>query len=169
MGMWSASIAFSQDHVFQRLKTFPWGIITCLLGGLAVGMVKAHLRLNEMDRSCLADDLAGMASAALLLLISINPGHPLHRLFGSRPLVFVGTFAYSIYLIHAPLLQVIWQLLPALQVHQGWMLAVLWIVGVPVILGVSYLFYLLCEEPFLRYKITPPRSMVAKTVEEPAP
>ena len=70
-----------------------------------------------------------------------------------KPLVFVGTFAYSIYLIHAPLVQIAWQY-GVNPLHLGSLMTfiILVVAGVPLILGLSYLFFLLCERPFLNTK-----------------
>lgn len=169
MGMWSASISHSAPRSHQRIKKLPWGMITAVLG-VAAALGVYHIPLpTKVERQAGDDYLAGLAFAALLMLVSMNATHPLRQLLSCKPLVWIGAFAYSIYLIHAPLLQVLWQAMPALQSQPRLMLAALSLVGVPMIVGISYLFFLICERPFLRYKIRLPRSIVAKTVEEPAP
>jgi len=95
------------------------------------------------------DFLASLGVLSLLVAAS-RPHVLLHRLLSWRPLVFLGTFAYSVYLIHAPLLQVIWQyLLHPLHLGDVETFLLLILLGIPAILGVSYLFFLICERPFL--------------------
>jgi peptidoglycan/LPS O-acetylase OafA/YrhL len=67
-----------------------------------------------------------------------------------RPLVFVGTFSYSLYLMHAPLLQLLWQywLYPSGIGRQA-MFVCLLTLGLAIVLGASYLFHLLFEAPFM--------------------
>ncbi len=59
--------------------------------------------------------------------------------------------------------------MPALQPHPFLMLAVLIGGGTPLVVAASYLFFLVCERPFLRRRIVTPKSMVAKTAVEAAP
>ncbi len=90
----------------------------------------------------------------------------LNKALSWRPLVAVGTFAYSIYLIHAPLIQVIWQyLLFPLQPHPLFRLMTLFVVGTPLIVGISYLFFLVGERPFLN---THKRETFAETERDAA-
>lgn len=96
------------------------------------------------------DYLVGLASMCLLVHLALSKDGWACRLLSVRPLVFIGTFAYSIYLIHAPLLQVIWQYgiapltLPPLEAY-----VVLKVTGIAMVLVISYGFYLLCERPFV--------------------
>jgi peptidoglycan/LPS O-acetylase OafA/YrhL len=65
--------------------------------------------------------------------------------------VFVGTFSYSLYLIHAPLLQIMWQyVLTPLGVSRNVQFSLLMTLGLALVLLVSYGFFLLFEAPFLR-------------------
>ena len=90
----------------------------------------------------------------------------LNRILSWRPLVFVGTFAYSIYLIHAPLIQVLWQyVFVPLQSRPVPMFLALCFVGTPLIVGVSYLFFLACERPFLNRR---KRETMAETERDAA-
>jgi len=86
-----------------------------------------------------------------LIVLAARPGvNLLSRALSWKPLVAIGLFSYSIYLLHAPLLQLIWQygLVP-------WHMAsvplflVLALIGVPLVVAASYIFSLGCERPFL--------------------
>jgi peptidoglycan/LPS O-acetylase OafA/YrhL len=70
-------------------------------------------------------------------------------------LAFLGTFAYSVYLIHAPLLQLVWQTLIApVALTPGAAFSALVFIGVPLAVGAAYVFFLVCERPFVRYPAT---------------
>jgi peptidoglycan/LPS O-acetylase OafA/YrhL len=74
---------------------------------------------------------------------------PVLRLLESRPAVALGTFSYSLYLVHMPLVKLVWAGLEPLgwprMVNYGLMVAV----AIPLTLAVGYAFYRLLERPFL--------------------
>jgi len=73
-----------------------------------------------------------------------------------RPLVWLGGFAYSIYLMHAPLIQVVWQyLLFPLRHDDTATFVVLALAGTPVIVANCFLFHVFCEKFFTRPKVRP--------------
>lgn len=85
------------------------------------------------------------------------------KLLNWRPLVFVGTFSYSLYLIHPPLLQIFSQYILApyhLSALANTCLIV--VLGTPFVIFLSYLFFLMFERPFLRNK----RSYSVKNTEQ---
>ena len=98
----------------------------------------------------LIDTAAGLLTASCLLWI----GHCRRPapLISWRPLVQLGTFAYSLYLTHMPLLTLVRHTLalwipaktPSAE-HLGLTGAAL-----PLVFGLAYLFFLACERPFLR-------------------
>jgi peptidoglycan/LPS O-acetylase OafA/YrhL len=98
----------------------------------------------------------GLYIAWFLVMLAKGKLALIHRLLSWQPLVFTGTFAYSIYLMHAPLLQLIWQyVLPPL--HLGLVPAVYFLIlaGTSLIIGISYLFFLVAEQPFIRKRKSP--------------
>jgi peptidoglycan/LPS O-acetylase OafA/YrhL len=92
-----------------------------------------------------------------LLFAASRPGNrnPVRAALDWRPLVWIGGFSYSVYLIHAPLVQVIWQYgLRPLGFGLGQLttyLALL-VVGMPLIVAASWGFWYVCERPFLNSK-----------------
>ena len=112
------------------------------------------------------DFFVGLWAASLLIAASNEKFTWLSRALSWRPFVFLGTFAYSIYLIHGPLIQILWQyVLFPLQGDPLRMFCGLCFVGVPLIIGVSYLFFLACERPFLT---TRKRETLAETERDAA-
>jgi peptidoglycan/LPS O-acetylase OafA/YrhL len=101
------------------------------------------------------DFLAGIATSCLLIRACCEPANPIGRLLALRPIVWVGTFSYSLYLIHAPLLQVIWQyMIHPLGLGSGATFGLLAAAAGPLIIGIAYLFHVGCERPFMN---TPPK------------
>jgi peptidoglycan/LPS O-acetylase OafA/YrhL len=71
------------------------------------------------------------------------------RLLKSRPLVLVGTFSYSLYLIHAPALWVLFPVIHTLRLSDNAAFLFRLAVGTPFALLLAYLFFLIVERPFL--------------------
>jgi peptidoglycan/LPS O-acetylase OafA/YrhL len=109
-------------------------------------------------------DLAlGPAIACLLVGLAGGRPTPLVRLLDSRPIRSLGSSSYSLYLIHGPIVVVVYQRLVLPRFHHG-DLAFLVAVGVvvPVTIAFAQLFASLFERPFLyagsgRSRVWPPR------------
>ena len=110
----------------------------------------------------LCDTLLGAAGAGLLLGLAQQPLHPLRRALSWKPLVAVGGFSYSLYLLHAPLLEVLHQRIfsPVEAIlltydiipNSLWMYTGFVMLGTPVIVLWCYLFHLVAERPFMSGK-----------------
>lgn len=154
LGIAAAYIVRSPDFRFTRLSTLPWKVI-CGLGVLVVfalvhswGIPGSIVRLYYLDLP------AGLAAFALLIETSRPAAGTLNRIFSFRPLVFIGTFSYSLYLVHAPLLQLLWQYtLDPFGLSPATSFLMLSSVGLLLILFLSYWFFRAFEAPFIR---TPP-------------
>jgi peptidoglycan/LPS O-acetylase OafA/YrhL len=83
-----------------------------------------------------------------LLVLASSRGW-LHRVFTWRPLMWVGTISYSVYLVHDPLIREAYRWWPGLQ---GWN-AFFWytVVGTLALVAVGYLFFIAVERPSLRW------------------
>jgi peptidoglycan/LPS O-acetylase OafA/YrhL len=145
-GMGAAAI-FSSPR-WPDLQRVPWGIAAAVLipGMMAVRYV-APPRL--VDQYLFVQDVLVGLGAAALLLAAARPG-PVSTVLSVRPLVRIGHFSYSIYLIHIPILEVI-------AYFTGWNLSKVGGVQKPVELlalvavatAFAYLFYLAFERPFV--------------------
>jgi len=99
------------------------------------------------------DLLVGAATTLVFIAIMGGRLNPVRKVLAARPLAFVGQFAFSLYLIHAPILDLA-------RTHiispLGWTGTTaffgLLIIGAPMALVASYLFFLGCERPFLRIR-----------------
>ena len=116
--------------------------------GLTVLVVHELVGPYSLGARYFLDLPLGLALTALLVAGS-RPGRTA-AVLGFRPLAFIGAFSYSIYLIHVPLLAVTWQYaLDPLGLHGARALAPMLVVGLPLIVGLSYLFFVCCERPFM--------------------
>ena len=151
MGMFGANIAFPSDKTTLAFSRLPWPLISVFMT-LAVALILLpHLWDGPHLHVYVVDYVVGVWSISVLVTASRNAGGWTARFLGCKPLVFIGTFAYSIYLIHAPLLQILWQgPFAPLQAQPLAMLAALTLLGTPLILGAAYVFFLVFERPFLR-------------------
>lgn len=94
--------------------------------------------------------LAGAGMAFGMAALAQGETNALRRLLNGRGLVFIGTYAYSIYLVHMPLLVLLWHYaVQPLHLKPLTGDALLVCLGIPVILGAAYLFFLVGERPFL--------------------
>jgi peptidoglycan/LPS O-acetylase OafA/YrhL len=104
----------------------------------------------------LCDCLVALIFAACLVIWARSPHSPTARLLSSKPLVWIGGFSYSIYLLHAPLIQVAYRyvLLPS-RICGGWGVLLLGGAAVPLVIAVSYGFHLIFEKPFMTRRLQP--------------
>ncbi|BCM93977.1 hypothetical protein IAD21_05872 [Abditibacteriota bacterium] len=148
-------------HPSPSLRKIPWMTIALaltLLTYLALRFVPAvqwvwpdrHGRLGLFP---LPDISFGVAMLCFLMhgtlaTLEERPSKFV-RAFTWRPLVFLGSFSYSFYLIHETLQSVALQLfhpfhLPPLQLY-----GIMMILYVPLAIALAYVFYLVFEKPFL--------------------
>ena len=143
--MLAARICFSPEIAMLKYKALRWGIISI---GVAVAFLAALHFASRYGNLIFAT-----FATCFLIFVSLNPENWLRKLLDFKPLVFVGGFSYSLYLIHAPIMQILWQYpLYKLQAQPNLMVLVLILVGTPVSLLISYLFFLYCERPFLKQR-----------------
>jgi peptidoglycan/LPS O-acetylase OafA/YrhL len=172
MGMLATKAAYSGDRsrAFGRPAS-AWAAATAVSAFVVFALSAFPLAHGHSLPPQVMSLFVGLFSMILLIWVSISPRSWAGRLFAWRPLVFLGTFAYSLYLTHAPLVQLFWQyVIHPLHLSDlaGFAMAIF--VGAPLITGVAYLFHLACERPFMNTK---PRPTVAETerdaVLSPAP
>jgi peptidoglycan/LPS O-acetylase OafA/YrhL len=96
------------------------------------------------------EPLVGIGTVAVILY-ALRPGPNLVRsLLDWKPAMALGGFSYSLYLIHAPLIQLIWQYgVAPLHRSNGASFLLLLAVGTPLIVAAAWLFSLIGERPFL--------------------
>jgi peptidoglycan/LPS O-acetylase OafA/YrhL len=99
-------------------------------------------------------DLAvGGCTALLLAALALPERSRMRDVLGGRVLRGTGRFSYSIYLMHAPLLAVVWRFVVVpMDLRPTAAFVVFACVGAPIAVGGSWLFSRVFEEPFVRHR-----------------
>jgi peptidoglycan/LPS O-acetylase OafA/YrhL len=145
MGMFAASVYTTPTARWVRLRAWHlWDIIA--LGCFTVIMLR-----SAAWPLYLLDLFVGAGTAGLLLASSRSGRiNPIRAALEWRPLVWIGGFSYSLYLIHAPLIQLLWQYgVHPLGLSDTLTYLALLLAGGPLIVVASWLFWYGCERPFL--------------------
>jgi peptidoglycan/LPS O-acetylase OafA/YrhL len=150
LGMLAAAISYGDNPSFNALRQLRWGWLSLASGAVFLSS------LSWGRYPVIFDTVFGVFGTCLLIFISLRPSGIVRRALQSPPLVGMGSFAYSTYLIHAPVLQVLSQYcLVPLQASPTMALLTLLFVGTPIVLLVAYIFYRLVERPFAEWKLRP--------------
>jgi peptidoglycan/LPS O-acetylase OafA/YrhL len=108
-----------------------------------------HIWFKHPIYQPISDCVAGIWSALLLIRASEST-NMLRTALSVKPLVWIGGFSYSLYLIHAPVVQIIWQYaINPLHLGQseGYLLQVL--TGIPLTIVLAFGFSLMFERPLM--------------------
>jgi peptidoglycan/LPS O-acetylase OafA/YrhL len=154
MGVAACAAAFSDIAPWPAIrKRAPLRIVALLS---LVATIFLMNRFTDRDLgSQLTDPAMGLCAAAVLVWVSISHTSPLRSLLQWRPLVALGTMSYSLYLIHAPLIQLIWQYaLRPMHLNSLQQFFALVSIGMVGVIGGSWLFFQAFERPFLSSKRT---------------
>jgi peptidoglycan/LPS O-acetylase OafA/YrhL len=95
-----------------------------------------------------SDLLVGTAIAAICYAMTGAPRGPIYHFLVWRPVVYLGTFSYSLYLMHHPIAQVLYANRPRWVSGE---IGLFWyfVACLPIILLGCWGFYLLFERPFV--------------------
>jgi len=153
-GMLAAGLAHSSEPVLARLRRIlPWRVSLVVLAAMVLDGNEGYVRQIRLPWQ-MEDVLVGLTT--LCLLVAVSPGGAadsmgwLRNALGWKRLAFIGSFSYSIYLIHAPLLELIWvYIVHPLHLSPVRSLLLQGAVGMTVVVVVAYLFYLAFERPFI--------------------
>jgi peptidoglycan/LPS O-acetylase OafA/YrhL len=147
IGIAGAILLFSCRSDWQALCQSPvvtWICVACVF--IVLGFSYTHYLRGLFY----IDVFVALITVTALMRTSTDRWRPLRRALESRPVAFVGSFSYSLYLIHAPLIQCVWQyMVHPLGFSRNTEFFLLFLSGTPLILACSYLFYLAFERPFL--------------------
>jgi peptidoglycan/LPS O-acetylase OafA/YrhL len=161
IGIAAALLVFSKRSGWHMLSQSPVVTWMCLA---SVFIVLAASWAHYLRGLFYIDVFVALITVAALMRMSLGRWSLLRKALESRPLAFVGSFSYSLYLIHAPLIQCVWQyLVHPLGVSRNAEFLLLFLIGTPLTLASAYVFYLACERPFL-----PSRSRSPKDVPRPS-
>ncbi len=169
LGMLAAAVVQSQEPAYRRIRErFPWALFGLAAAGLTAGLTLSWGWRAARGHFELLDALVALVAVSLLVSTSRSETHVFRKIFGWTPLAVIGAFSYSLYLIHAPLLQIVWQyvLQPAALAPDAQFVVVV-LFGMPAIILAANLFHRVCEKPFMSQ---PARvDAEVKTVLAPSP
>ncbi len=156
-GMVGAAAAFSsQPAAVVRRERLPWASVAALLFSFWVLLNVLVPDVWIAPYVWETDALMGAATLCLILCGTVHatkpPSEPRPwaiRALETRPALLLGAFSYSLYLVHYPVLNKIALLLSARHLPLAERLVGIYAVGVPLAVGLSYLFFLAFEKPFV--------------------
>lgn len=153
IGMLAATIGFSARKDYRDLlATLNWRKWCgwCLVGYIALCMVRMLPPFGIRLPSMLVDVAVALCGGVLLVWCAHCSDGFVPRLLANSLLVRIGGFSYSLYLIHPPILQIVWKYLAhPLNLPQTKETLLMSSVGATICVVVAYGFYLLFERPFL--------------------
>lgn len=152
LGAIAAHLALSPREQYARLRDrVPWASVAAV--GFAIPTaLTVHWGIEvSRERFPILDLFVGFGTMAALVVSTRSSTSRLRSALAWAPLSFVGLFSYSLYLIHAPLLQIMWQYgLRDRGLTAPLMFGLLMTVGLGLTLTVAYGFFRVFEEPFMR-------------------
>lgn len=133
----------------EKMPRVPWNLLTLLALAVAVVLIRPFVDGTTQDGAMWPADLAlGAAIALFFVAASRNDRILPARFLALRPVVLLGSFSYSLYLIHAPLVDLAGACLA--RYHAGATAAVVaYGVLIPAVVGLAYGFYRVFERPYM--------------------
>jgi len=157
-GMWAATLAVNESVHRSLIKGLAMCSVVCL-ASLPILIGFSMIRKNSLFGLFTFHDIPVGIVTALMLLFSatISQATPitrimvvLVRLLELPAFVFLGTFSYSLYLIHAPLIAIVFAIVRPLHASAMVTLLTCELIGLPICIDASYVFHLIFERPYLR-------------------
>ncbi len=145
LGMLAAEISSSSEKYCVRLRSKSfWNVLAAVIFTLTLWQGwRLGWRGEDMG--------AGLASFGLLIGLGALPVSNLRAILSSAPIANIGTFAYSIYLMHAPFLQLFTQyVLTPFKLNAECQFFALVFIGSPCAVALCYPFYLAFERQSVR-------------------
>lgn len=148
IGILAAATAYSRDPAAAWLRK---GVHFDILGLASIisGFIVACLSQKYNPSELL------IVGGLVCWMIEDAKGGPRHRtlaLFDNAVMARFGLFAYSIYLTHEPIQQVIWQYgIRQITDNKLVQLGLLAVGTFALVIPVAYLFFICCEAPFMRF------------------
>lgn len=158
-GMLAADFVHAKSRLYALGTRLPWGVLFTA-SVIVFAATRVYINKTYVDAQTFSYQWINITFGlvcAVLLVLCANPGNS--KLTASslsflswKPLAFVGTFAYSLYLVHAPLLQILTQYLIApLHLSRFNELLLLLALSMLIIIPLAYLFFRLCEMPLIKF------------------
>ncbi len=171
LGAFAAVISTSTEPKYVKLRQrVPWGIVATFFAVVLAIIVTPQGRHWLDSNEVITDPLVAIVTVCLLiqctqvaidekLMTSNSPKAWLVKILNSPWAIGLGAFSYSLYLVHAPILALIDLPLKAAQVSSTLRLAIALGISTPISVGISYLFYWVCERPIALRKDSRQKTM----------
>lgn len=156
LGMLAATIAYSPRHAWPAVRQrVPWRVAILLEALAIIVLLYLHGRQLGIWGTLGMDILTALFTLTVFIASARDARSLAAKALGFRPLAFIGQYAYSIYLIQAPIIAFLfaylvlpYMILP-LHLSPLAQTTVLIAIVLPIVLAVAYLFFLAFERPFL--------------------
>ncbi len=162
LGMGAAKLVVNYRQAGREWSA-AWGT-GAVLGAVALFSVTC---MTTPDLSWVQSLLLGLAFSGLTIALAISKT-PLRALFENRFMTWLGYISYSLYLLHWPtgyyLSEFCKKVLHVTGLTEFFLLVT---IGFAVTLGISYLFFLLAEKPFLSKPSKSERPVVSASHGDP--
>ncbi len=148
-GMFGATIAYTAAPQWIAWRDRTSWLAVASLALFAAGLLGA-VGARVYGITIYLEPLVGVGTVALILQ-AMRPGPNLVRsVLDWKPAIVLGGYSYSLYLIHAPLIQVLWQYgIAPLHRSPAVSFLLLLVFGTPLIVAAAWLFSRVGERPFL--------------------
>ena len=152
LGMFASTLAYSSEEKWVSIRQrIPWLWGAAALLAVVIALC-AHFS-PENPHTVVLDYLVSFVFLGVLVHCSTELSSRLRQMLSWKPLVFVGGFSYSLYLVHAPLIQLVWQyIVNPLHLSSTNTFVLTAALSVAVSLVVAYMFYRVAERPFISSK-----------------
>jgi peptidoglycan/LPS O-acetylase OafA/YrhL len=137
----------------KRLRSWPWSWLALAAALPVIATISRQGSVWTIGHFFWVDLAWGPAIGCLLAAVATGHPKPLVRLLDLRPLRSLGSFSYSLYLTHAPIVIAVYYGVVAGRVPRGVpTFLVLLVVVVPLTVVFARLFAALFELPFQRHR-----------------
>jgi len=161
MGAFTAEVAAGSLQDLRKtlwVRTIAIGGAIALLAWMAMWQAGFDIRMAQAIR------IVSAPTACAWILWMLDPRSEvswLRRVLESKPLQTLGSFSYSTYLIHQPILVLVDIFLRHRGVQGTPLLLIQFAVTAPLAIACSYGFYRLVERPFMRLRRRPGKAATA--------
>jgi peptidoglycan/LPS O-acetylase OafA/YrhL len=134
-------------------RSWPWGWLALAAAAPVIATIWWQGSVWALDHLFWVDLALGPAIACLLAGLATGQPAPLLRLLDTRPIRNLGLSSYSLYLIHAPIVVVVYEKVVAGRVAPGApAFLVSLVLTLPLSIVLARLFASVFEIPFLRHR-----------------
>ena len=140
----------------ERVRSWPWAWLALAAAVPVIATITAKGSVWTIGNLFWVDLAFGPAIGCLLAAVATDRPKPMVRVLDTQPLRTLGSFSYSLYLTHAPIVIAVYYGIVAGRVRQGVpTFLVLVAIAVPATIVFARLFAAVFEIPFQKYRSWP--------------